>query len=357
MHSESRFTRFKKWIRRHWLTAAFILGFVSDSLLLNQIDSLADNLIILAYLVLATSSLLLFYIGVAERLREKTSRFLRKYMPAVMQYSFGGILSGMLIFYGRSGDWLTSAPFLLLIISVIVGNELVHKRSDRLVYHIALFFIGVFSYMVLVLPVIFGVMGDFMFVASGVVALILVTIVVQLLFRIVPNFMRVNTRRIILLTGAIYVTFNVLYFTAVIPPIPLSLTKLEIAHSVTKAEGSYRLVTENQPWWRELPFMKATLHPGGNLSCFARVYAPAKLSTQIYHRWQYKAPGGTWVEKGRIEYPIAGTNAGGYRGFTTVTATPGTWRCNVETRRGQVLGRTTVVVQAGAPIGLVTKIE
>lgn len=357
MHEGTRWQRFKKWLRNHWLTATFVLGFVSDSLLLNQIDSLADNLIILGYLFLSTLSLLLFYIGIAERIGERSSRFLRKYMPGVMQYSFGGILSGMLIFYGRSGDWLTSAPFLLLILSVIFGNELVHKRSDRLVYHIALYFIGVFSYTVLVLPIIFGVMGDFMFLVSGVVALIVVTILVQLLYRIVPNFMRVNTRRIILLVGAIYTTFNVLYFTAVIPPIPLSLTKLEVVISVTKVENSYRLVTENQTWWSGLPFMKATLHPGGNLSCFARVYAPAKLSTDIYHRWTYKPVGGSWEEKGRIEYPIAGTNAGGYRGFTTVTAAPGTWRCSVETERGQVLGRTTVEVVGGKPVNLVTRVE
>lgn len=357
MHEPSRWLSFKRFVKRRWLTVSFVLGFITDSIMLNKIDSLADNLIILAYLLLATFSLLLFYVGVSERIGEKTARFLRKYMPIVMQYSFGGILSGMLIFYGRSGDWLTSAPFLLLILSVIFGNELVHKRSDRLVYHIALFFIGIFSYTVLVLPIIFGVMGDFMFVVSGVVALILVTIIVQLLFRIVPNFMRVNTRRIILLIGAIYITFNVLYFTAVIPPIPLSLTRLEVVHSATKVENSYRLVTEQQEWWRELPFMKATLHPGGTISCFARVYAPAKLSTDIYHRWTYKPVGGSWEEKGRIKYPIAGTNAGGYRGFTTVTATPGTWRCSVETARGQVLGRTTVEVKGGAPTGLVTRIE
>lgn len=353
----TRAQRLKRFLKEHWLTATFVLGFVSDSLLLNQIDSLSDNLIIFAYVFLASLSLVLFYAGIAERMGERFSRVLRKYMPGIMQYSFGGIFSGMLIFYGRSGDWLTSAPFLLLILSVIVGNEFVHKRSDRLVYHIALYFIGIFSYAVLVLPIIFGVMGDFMFLVSGVLALIVVTILVQVLYRIVPNFMRVNTRRIILLVGAIYITFNVLYFTAVIPPIPLSLTKLEVVNSVTKVENSYRLVTENQDWWRGLPFTKATLHPGGNLSCFARVYAPAKLSTDIYHRWTYKPVGGSWEEKGRIKYPIAGANAGGYRGFTTVTVTPGIWRCSVETARGQVLGRTTVEVQSGGPVNLVTRME
>lgn len=348
---ESRWQRFKTQVKKHWLTFSFVLGFVTDSILLNRIDDVTDNLILLAYVLLATLSLLLFYIGVAQKMGERFSKRLVKYVPGLMQYSFGGLLSGMLIFYGRSGDWVTSAPFLLLILSVIIGNEFVNKRSDRLVWHVALYFIGVFSYTVLVLPIVFGAMGDVMFFLSGVAALLFVTIVVQLLYRIVPNFMRVNTRRIILVIGAIYAALNVLYFTSVIPPIPLSLTELSVVHSVMKSgDGSYRLVTENQEWWTALPFMKLALHPSSpTLSCFARVYAPAKLHTEIYHRWEYIGADGKWAERARIKYPIAGTNKGGYRGYTTISNVGnGTWRCSVETARGQVLGRSTVNVLVGA---------
>ena len=357
--AQSRWQKFKGEFKKHWLTASFVLGFVTDSILLNQIDNFFDSLILLLYALLASCSLLLFYSGVAEKMGDRVSRWLVRFMPGVMQYSFGGLLSGMLIFYGRSGDWITSAPFLLLILSVIFGNEFVHKRSDRLVYHISLFFIGIFSYTVLILPVVFGVMGDLMFVLSGLVALIFVTIIVQLLYRIVPNFMRVNTRRIILVIGSIYATLHVLYFTSVIPPIPLSLTELEVVHSVTKTDNSYRLVTESQPWWRALPFVKAELRPSTpTLSCFARVYAPAKLHTDIYHRWQYIDASGNWADRARIKYPIAGTNAGGYRGYTTIAAVGnGTWRCSVETARGQVLGRYTVNVVTDGSGQTVTRIE
>jgi hypothetical protein len=356
---QSRWQKFKSEFKKHWLTVSFVLGFVTDTILLNQIDNFVDSLILLAYALLASCSLLLFYSGVAEKMGERFSKWLVRIMPGVMQYSFGGLLSGMLIFYGRSGDWVTSAPFLLLILSVIFGNEFVHKRSDRLVYHISLFFIGIFSYTVLILPVIFGVMGDLMFILSGLVALIFVTIVVQLLYRIVPNFMRVNTRRVILVIGAIYTTLHILYFTSVIPPIPLSLTELQVVHSVTKTGNDYRLVTESQPWWRGLPFMKAELHPAApTLSCFARVYAPAKLHTEIYHRWQYIDAKGNWAERARIKYPIAGSNAGGYRGWTEIgNVGNGTWRCSVETARGQVLGRSTVNVTADGSGRTVTRIE
>lgn len=341
---------FFRTMYHHWLTVAFFLGFITDTILLNKIDDTLDNLILLFYVLLATTAILLLYIGVAERVSGRLSRGLKKYTPIVMQYSFGGLLSGMLIFYGRSGDWLASAPFLLLILTVIIGNEVIGKRSDRLVYNIALYFIGLFSYIVLVIPVILGKMGDLIFILSGVISLLIVTIVVQVLYRIIPNFMQVNTKRIIATIGFIYVGFNVLYFANIIPPIPLSLTVLEIEQSVIRlSNGNYSVVSETQPWYRTLPFTRSVIHPTGNsIACFARVYAPTKLETEIFHRWEYKNTNGDWVERFRLGYPISGANNGGYRGYTNLQSfTDGVWRCSVETKRGQVLGRRTVIVNTG----------
>lgn len=342
-----------RMIKKHWLTVGFLLGFISDSLLLNQVDNLIDNLILLFYVLLATISLLLFYIGVAERGPAFLAHFFHKYAPLAMQYSFGGLLSGMLIFYGRSGDWLASAPFLLLILAVIVGNEFVDKRSDRLLYQLALYFIGLFSYIVLVIPVITGKMGNWIFVGSGIAALVLVTLVVQILYRIIPHFMALNTSRIIVTIGFIYVGFNTLYFTNLIPPIPLSLTQLAVVQSVETVSGesalkSYRVTYEEQPWYRRLLFTRPLLHPTEeSIACFARVYAPTKLSTTIYHRWEYKDKNGDWQEQSRIGYGIAGTNQNGYGGYTRISNFfPGVWRCSVETEQGQVLGREVVTISA-----------
>lgn len=348
-------------MRQHWLTVGFLLGFVTDFLLLNQVDNIVDNLILVFHTSLATISLLLFYVGVAERGPSFLSRFLKRYAPLAMQYSFGGLLSGMLIFYGRSGDWLSSAPFLLLILAVIFGNEFVHKRSDRLIYHIALYFIGVFSFVVLEVPVIIGKMGDSIFILSGLIALMIVTFVVQVLFRIVPNFMSANVGRVILTIGGVYIGFNILYFTSVIPPIPLSLTELEVVHSVDRlGDGNYRVAIEKQPWYRHLPLVRPIIHPTGNsIACYARVFAPTRLSTEIFHRWEYKDANGDWQEHFRLGYDISGANVDGYRGYTIMKSFfTGEWRCSVETKRGQVLGRKTVYVDTTGKVQeIVIKIE
>jgi hypothetical protein len=336
-------------IRRHWLTFGFVLGFITDLILLNRIDDLVDNLILLFYVLLATTAMLLLYVGVAERAPRFMSGWLKKYSPILMQYAFGGLLSGMLIFYGRSGDWLASAPFLLLILGVILGNEFVGKRSDRLVYNLALYFIGLFSYIVLVVPVITGMMGDWIFVLSGLLALVVVTVVVKALSAIIPNFMYVNHKRVIVTIGFIYITFNTLYFSSLIPPIPLSLTDLEIAHRVERIEGvGYEVTKPVQPWYRHLPFFKPVINPTANsVACFARVYAPTRLETDIFHTWEYQDETGHWQEFFRFGYPIAGTNEGGYGGDTVNRDWfDGVWRCSVETERGQVLGREIIVIDS-----------
>lgn len=336
-----------RFIRHHWLTLGFLLGFVTDLILLNRIDDLIDNLILLFYVLLATTTMIFLYLGVAERVPNFLASGLKKYSPILMQYAFGGLLSGMFIFYGRSGDWLAGSPFLLLILLVILGNEFVGKRSDRLVYNLALYFIGLFSYIVLVIPVLTGKMGDVVFVLSGFTALVVVSFVVKALSWIVPNFIRANIKRIILTIGFIYIGFNSLYFTSLIPPIPLSLNDLEIVQKVNKLEsGGYRVVRELQPWYRSIPFVHDVIHPSSkSIACFARVYAPTKLSTEIFHRWEYKDEAGTWREHFRFGYDISGANQGGYGGYTRAeNFFSGTWRCSVETERGQVLGRKVVKI-------------
>jgi hypothetical protein len=336
---------------KHWLTVAFFLGFITDLILLNRVDDLLDNIILLTYAVLATVSLLLLYVGVAEKGPAIFVRFFNRYMPMVMQYAFGGLLSGMLIFYGRSGDLLASAPFFILILIVIFGNEFLSKRSNRLIYNLSLYFIGIFSYIVLVIPVLTGHMGDVVFVLSGIVAVLWVWFVVKLLFRIVPNFMVANIGRVIVAIGFIYIGFNALYFTSLIPPIPLSLTELEIVDSIERTDRGYRITTQEQSWYRVLPFFHPVIHPSGNaLGCFARVYAPTRLSTEIFHRWEFKNEMGEWEEHFRFGYGISGVNDGGYGGYTLATNLfDGQWRCSVETERGQVLGREIVTIDTTKP--------
>ena len=113
-------------------------------------------------------------------------------------------------------------------------------------------------------------------------------------------------------------------------------------------DGGYRVQYEEQPFYRELPLIPEVIHPlDGSIACFARVYAPTRLSTTIYHRWEYQDASGDWQERFRLGYDIAGVNENGYGGYTQVTSfSDGLWRCSVETERGQVLAQLRAQVQA-----------
>jgi hypothetical protein len=349
------------FIKKHWLTAVFLFGFVTDYLLLNRVDDKLDNFILLAYVTLSTISIMLFYVGVSERWGEWWTKKLRHYMPILMQYSFGGLLSGMLIFYGRSGDLLVSAPFLLLIILVILINELLKKQSDRLVYNLSVYFVGVFAYCVLVVPVFVHDMGNIIFFASGVLALLIITLMVKILSGLIPRFLEIQSRTLVFVIGSLYMVFNGFYFFNIIPPIPLSLTKLDIYQQyIEKTSNGYVLSKESKSWHEYIPFAPDYFHPSGyGAVCFARVYAPTKLTTSITHRWQYLDSNGNWQDRFTKKYTITGENKQGYGGYTiSENITDGKWRCTVENERGQVLGRKTFVVDSSKkPEGLVTVTE
>lgn len=349
-------------VRRYWLTIAFLAGFLTDLILLNKVDDVVDNIILLFYVTLSMFSLLLLYAGTAEKFGEHWSRAARTYAPLLAQYAFGGLLSGMLIFYGRSGTLYDSWPFLLLILAVIYGNETIRDRAQRLVFNMAVLFIGLFSYVVLVIPVLTGKMGPWIFLGSGVLSVMVMYGFLRVLYLIIPNFMKLQIRSLIFTVGLIFVSLNFLYFANIIPPIPLSLKDVGIYHSVVRFEnGDYQLTYEKPEWWQFYRNSDKEFHyrEGDNIFCFASVFAPTRLETEIFHRWErYNETSRKWEEYGRFSYPIQGGRDSGFRGFTLIkNYSEGKWRCTVETGRGQVIGRETFTIEAGEPGELVTREE
>lgn len=359
-------SRFKDFItahKQHLLTVSFVFGFVIDNLTLNRVDQLFDNALLLTHITIAMGSLMFLYAASAGKFRESWNEPIRTFAPLFTQFAFGSLFSGMLIFYGRSGSWMVSWPFFLIIIAVIYGNETVKDRVQQLLYNIGMLFIGLFAYVVLIVPVLLGKMSEVVFIGSGILALIVMLIFVRMLTAIVPRFISLHQRSIIFIIGVIYAGFNFLYFANLIPPIPLSLKDLGVFHSVVRFEdGTYQLSYEKGEWWEFYKRSDDTFHPspGGNVFCFAKVFAPTKLNTDIYHRWEYyDETKKEWIEHAKVSYPITGGADGGYRGYTLVqNYQDGTWRCSVETQRGQVLGRETFTVDSSrAPSSLVTRRE
>jgi hypothetical protein len=352
-----------KPFRHHLLTAAFLGGFVIDNLTLNRVDQLFDNLILAGYVLLAMLGLLYLYLGTSGKLGDRILAHASRWAPLLVQFAFGGLMSGLLVFYSRSGSWWTSWPYLILMLVVILGNEFIKRRSERLIFNLGVLFVALFSYIVLIAPVALGRMGDEVFLISGIVALGFFGFFVKVLYRIVPNFMAMNTRMVIVTTSVLYVSLNILYFTNVIPPIPLSMKEMGVYHNVVpRSEGGYVLTYEKGPWYALWHLSDNTYHyaQGDRVYCYASVFAPTRFKTTITHRWEYyDHASSAWKEHFETSFPVDGGRADGYRGYSFIESVrDGSWRCSVETARGQVIGRATFTVVTGTvPKPLVTRVD
>ena len=93
-------------------------------------------------------------------------------------------------------------------------------------------------------------MGDGIFILSGCLALILFWLSLRALRLVAREEVEKSKRVLLPIVGILFVTFNVLYFNNMIPPIPLSLKEIGIYHTVERTLASeYRLSFEKAPWY------------------------------------------------------------------------------------------------------------
>jgi hypothetical protein len=140
-----------------------------------------------------------------------------------------------------------------------------------------------------------------------------------------------------------------MYFTNVIPPIPLSLKDSGVYHGIIKiTEGQYEAKSEIQTWWDYFRFYPVFHQRAGEVVyIYSAIFSPIKLNTEIIHQWQfYDEKTEKWMDSSRIILSIAGGRDEGFRTYSTKqSVTPGLWRVKVMTTRGQVMGRVNFKVE------------
>ena len=352
----------KQKIKHWWLTIAFVGGFALDAITLGRVDQGFAFLSLSGHVLNAGVSLAVLYAATAGRFPEGFRTLALRFAPLLVQFSFGSLLSGTLVFYAQSGSWSVSWPFFALVLAVMIGNEAVRDRTQQLLFNLAIFYLGIFSYCILFIPVVFERMGVWVFLVSGGAALLAIGMYVKVLRFIIPHFIELHLRGIVFSLGMIFCTLNFLYFMNIIPPIPLSLKHIDIYHRVEKAADGYELTYEKAPWWKFWREADTTFRREGGepVYCFASVFAPTAFSLNILHHWEYyDAAQGGWVTQGKIPYHIEGGSDTGYRGYSYLQNThDGSWRCTVETERGQALGRESFTIKTEKLEGeLVTRKE
>ena len=334
--------------------AGLLIGFFWHLLNLRRIDLFFDNLLVVFYLCLTGLTIIYLNSYQAGKIRGRFFEIGAIVVPFVMQFSIGGLFSSFLTFYGESSAISVGWPFLAILVFLLIGNEVFRKRYQRLTFQVCIYFAVIFLYLVFALPILTDRLGDSIFLISGAAALVLISLFVFIVRLVARQTVSQSWQWSAAGIFVIYLALNIFYFTNIIPPIPLSLKEGVISHSVVRAGTNWKVQVEAPPWYLFLDEYNPVFHwqPGERVYCYAAVFAPTQIKTNIYHRWSiYDEKSKQWVEKSKISYEITGGKDGGYRGYSyKQSIAPGSWRVDIINERGQVLGRLSFkIIQVDFP--------
>lgn len=352
-------TRVRNWyarFERPISSFSLISGFFFDALTLKRVDLFWENFWVIVHLLIVAVCIILIDRHENGEIDTKDPAKTHFWFINVLQFFFGGLLSTYLVFYFRSGSLAVSWPFFLFLAAAFIANESFKKHYSRLSFQISLFFFSLFSFAIFIVPVILHRIGPDVFLISGAVSLVGLLIFLSIL-RFFAKEKFSKSRKILRFSIAgIFLAVNAFYFLNLIPPIPLSLKNAGIYHSIVKnADGNYTVEYEDEGWLSFFSFHD-NFHemPGDTAYAYSAVFSPTLLNADIVHEWQtYDEVSRQWITKTVIELPLTGGREGGYRTYSFKNnLTPGKWRVNVETKRGEVLGhlRFNVILQTSEPI-------
>jgi len=90
--------------KKHVPVISFFVGFTWDSLTLNRIDQLFNNLILLIYIALLGSLIILVNFVHHNRFEKPIFRKYRDWYPISFQFLLGGLFNSYVVFYSQSAS-------------------------------------------------------------------------------------------------------------------------------------------------------------------------------------------------------------------------------------------------------------
>ncbi|MBA3733019.1 DUF2914 domain-containing protein [Patescibacteria group bacterium] len=358
-----KLTKLKKWYgkyERPLSSLSLIFGFIFDAVTLERIDKVWDNFWVLAHILLVAILMVLVHSVKSKPGDETNPQKLQFWLVNILQFVFGGLLSVFLVFYFRSADLSSSWPFLLILAIAFWANESLKRHFVRLTFQVSIFFLSLFCCAIFLVPVLMHEFGTRTFIISGLLSLGSLFLFLYIVSKVSNEKFKTSRSMIFLSVLGIYVGMNVLYFTNLIPPIPLSIKDSGVYHFIEKNSiGQYVGQFEYKSWedyfkiYHEYHFVQ-----GETAYAYSAVFSPTSLNTTIVHKWQYyDKVSKHWIQYDSVLLPVFGGRNGGFRTFSTErNLTPGKWRVNVETLRGQGIGRIRFNVITSPADNLKTKI-
>ncbi len=323
----------------------FVIGFIFDLITLNRID---QGFLLIQQAGFLVCILVLIFIEFGFQLGLKLPAFILKYKTFAMHFLMGSLLSAFVIFYFLSSSGLTSFAFVLAIVSLLILNELPQFQSISLPFKVTLFSICLVSYLSYTTPIWLGHIGLAPLLLSAIIFILITTLNTYILQKLTLND-KFITKNLTIPSLCTLTVFLGLYFTRVIPPVPLSIKKIGIYRSIEKKEKQYILGYKKHPWKFWLSGEQNFHYQSGDkVFCFAGIFSPTTFSDQVKFNW-YVKQNNQWVLSDSIAIKISGGRDKGFRAYSFKSkVSPGQWRVKILTLDNREIGRTTFYVSEGS---------
>lgn len=341
---------------------SLIGGFVFDALTLKRVDSLWENFWVAGHLLVVAVTIIL--LNIDEEKRKKTGKEASGHFwhINILQFFFGGLLSTYIVFYFRSSTLSNTWPFIMILIIAFWANERLKKHYERLVFQTGLFFLSLFAFAIFAVPVFLHQIGPWIFILSGVISIGAMFVFLLILRFVSYSGFKHEKKKLSFVIWSIFIVFNILYFTNLIPPLPLSLKASGVYHSIVRnSVGNYEVSYENNGWKGFFSIYDDfhVVNFDDPVYVYSSVFSPSNLNLQIIHEWQhYDVLSKTWISVNRIYLPVIGGRDGGFRTYSMGSGLDdGRWRVNVETENGNIIGQINFNIVYGQPMNLSKKIN
>lgn len=324
----------------HLQVGFFLVGFIFDYAMASDVDDpwvLLQQVIYLLIVAWILSKEHLVNHGLSQVTR---FRKVWEYRGLILSFILGTLLNIYSFFFLKSASLFNSIVFVLFLLVVTVANELPQVQKSGVNLRWALWTLCVFSFFSILFPPLLGFIGWIPFLLSAAATGLCLYLHARWLMKKQSDWIALR-REFIQPGGLVIISFLILYFLKLIPPVPLALESRGIYHQVERKDGVY-LLTHQKPWWKfwHKGDQDFYARPGDQLVFFGEIFSPARFADEVIVHWLYKDPRQGWVTSDKVRMAIVGGRKQGFRGYSVKkNYQPGDWRVQVETTDGREIGR------------------
>lgn len=253
-----------------------------------------------------------------------------RFQELFVHFLLGGLLRGYAIFFLKSSGTTAPLIFLAVLLLLLLCNEIPFVQTKGPLIRTLLWTLSLCCFLTFLVPVFLHRLGSEVFTLSLICAFLALLLGHFLIGKRVPSLIR---RKFYfwpaLTTLLLYLT---LYHLAVIPPVPLMLTKFKIVHAVEKSKKDWFTRTYETSTMSKGDFLYAE---GDKAMAIFKLVAPPFFEEDLVLIWQIKNQD-KWEDTDRILIKLQGGRKEGFRGSTEkIHMRAGTWRVRLETIDGR----------------------